>query len=601
MNNNHDIVPPHLIVKAMRDSGYKNAAYAIAELMDNSVQAEASSVELLCGQRHNDATNRYNIYKIAVLDNGLGMDSDVLRMALAFGNGMHLEADQQDGIGKFGMGLPNSSISQCTRVDVWSWQDGYENALWTYIDVNKIANRALSQVPKPEPKAIPDIWLEVGKTFGLSGTLVVWSNLDRIMWKTAKAVIKNSEFLIGRMYRRYLSNRTLSIRFVDFDFDKPNEGLTESYARANDPGYLMPETSCPTPWHDRPMFDPWGEPHEIIHTINYNGANHDVIIRFSIAKSEARPGRNPGALPHGQHARKNVGLSIVRANRELELDPAWAIRYEPTERWWGIELEFPPSLDDIFGVTNNKQSARNLADLAALTIEDILDGRSMQELKADWEATEDPRGPLLDLVNLIEKRRNTMRRVLKAQKSTRPSSGGDKRHTENSTEKRATDATQERKQETGPRGETDKDEDKPAEERQREIQSTLEDEFFDPENAKLLAATTVENNLKYIFQPADLETPSFFSVRLKGGAIIILLNTNHPAYRNLVELLEEDTEEQDSEKLRDRLIRARDGLELLLMAWARFEDEQPDSRRKDIHKVRWEWGQIAQAFLDQES
>ena len=32
---NHDIVPTHLVVKAMRDSGYKNAAYAIAELMDN--------------------------------------------------------------------------------------------------------------------------------------------------------------------------------------------------------------------------------------------------------------------------------------------------------------------------------------------------------------------------------------------------------------------------------------------------------------------------------------------------------------------------------------------------------------------------------------
>lgn len=44
---NHDIVPAHLVVKAMRDSGYKNAAYAIAELMDNSIQAGATKVELL--------------------------------------------------------------------------------------------------------------------------------------------------------------------------------------------------------------------------------------------------------------------------------------------------------------------------------------------------------------------------------------------------------------------------------------------------------------------------------------------------------------------------------------------------------------------------
>ena len=33
MNSNpHDIVPAHLAVQAMRDNGYKNAAYAIAEL-----------------------------------------------------------------------------------------------------------------------------------------------------------------------------------------------------------------------------------------------------------------------------------------------------------------------------------------------------------------------------------------------------------------------------------------------------------------------------------------------------------------------------------------------------------------------------------------
>lgn len=35
---NNLIVPPNLVVKAMRDNGYKNAAYAIAELIDNSIQ-----------------------------------------------------------------------------------------------------------------------------------------------------------------------------------------------------------------------------------------------------------------------------------------------------------------------------------------------------------------------------------------------------------------------------------------------------------------------------------------------------------------------------------------------------------------------------------
>ena len=44
----YDIVSPRLVVKAMQDSGFKNAAYALAELMDNSIQAGADIVELLC-------------------------------------------------------------------------------------------------------------------------------------------------------------------------------------------------------------------------------------------------------------------------------------------------------------------------------------------------------------------------------------------------------------------------------------------------------------------------------------------------------------------------------------------------------------------------
>ncbi|MBK8394589.1 MAG: hypothetical protein IPL26_04990 [Leptospiraceae bacterium] len=40
----HDIVPVHLAVQAMRDNGYRNTAYAVAELIDNSIQASAQNV-----------------------------------------------------------------------------------------------------------------------------------------------------------------------------------------------------------------------------------------------------------------------------------------------------------------------------------------------------------------------------------------------------------------------------------------------------------------------------------------------------------------------------------------------------------------------------
>lgn len=209
MNNTHDIVPTHLAVQAMRDNGYKNAAYAIAELMDNAIQAGASQVELLCGERKQlvEGRRRSRIEQIAVLDNGCGMDAKVLRLALQFGNGTYLDEDKHTGIGRFGMGLPSSSISQCQRVDVWSWQNGIENTLHTYLDLDEIKNRQMTEVPEATMQPIPMIWRNIGQKFGESGTLVVWSKIDRCICRTGKAIIDNSEFVIGRMYRKFLMHK----------------------------------------------------------------------------------------------------------------------------------------------------------------------------------------------------------------------------------------------------------------------------------------------------------------------------------------------------------------------------------------------------------
>ena len=54
------IIPPELAVKAMRDSGYKNTAYALAELIDNSVQANATSVEVICIEEYRQVKERYS-------------------------------------------------------------------------------------------------------------------------------------------------------------------------------------------------------------------------------------------------------------------------------------------------------------------------------------------------------------------------------------------------------------------------------------------------------------------------------------------------------------------------------------------------------------
>lgn len=605
-DKSYNIVPSHLAVQAMRDNGYKNAAYALAELMDNAIQAGASQVELLCGERKQqvEQRKRSRIEQVAVLDNGSGMDTDVLRLALQFGNGTYLEEEKHTGIGRFGMGLPSSSISQCQRVDVWSWQNGVENALYTYLDLQEIKSKQITEVPEPQAKTIPSIWEKAGRSFGQSGTLVVWSQIDRCIWKTGKTIIDNSELLIGRMYRKFLHSNQVSIRMLSFDLDDPMNFIVDKKALPNDPNYLMDKTSCPEPFTNEPMFQPWeGEQSEIKFTIDFRDKQHEVIVRFSFAKEEARQvqtGKNPGDLPHGKHAAKNVGISVVRAGRELDLDQSLVKKYDPTERWWGVEVEFPPSLDDLFGVTNNKQSARNFADIVTIDIESLLeDGKTVAQLKQELRDNEDPRAPLIDIAQKIQKMLSTLRNLIKSQ--TKGSRTQNKRYQdEYKPEKVASAITNERK-ENGYCGQSDKEESLPKEKKQSVLEETFTGYGMTTNQAKELAAITVNDNLKYAFQKSALDSSAFFSVQSKAGAIIITLNTNHPAYSKLVEVLEDDIEEDDIAKLRDRLKNAHQGLELLLMAWARHEDEQPEGKRQEQARVnRDDWGRIARLFLETE-
>ena len=592
----HDIVPAHLAVLAMRDNGYRNAAYAVAELIDNAIQAGAQTVEVIVSEKEQflGQRTRRHAEQLAVLDNGCGMDAEVLRMALQFGNGTRLQ--DRSGIGRFGMGLPSASISQCTRVDVWSWTDGASKALHCYIDVDEIRRGEQVEVPEPTTRPIPERWRSVGSTFGDSGTLVVWSNLDRCVWKTATAIFGNSERIVGRMYRHFLDHGKAQIRFASF-LEAAPDAVTEKWAVLNDPSYLLVPSSCPAPYDQEPMFLPYGECPEQTIEIGWNGQVHPVHIRFAYAKKEARAGYNPGAKAYGKHAAKNVGVSVVRAGRELELSQAWVIQYDPTERWWGVEIEFPPALDELFGVSNNKQFARNLSEVAEIDIEQLLaqEGKSIVEFKHDLLEDGDPMAPLLEIAQAVERYLNDIRRLLKAQR-VNTGHASSNQPLPDSAEQAATDKTRDRQQ-NGFFGDSDSGESEPEDERLRDLEEVAEGLGLPSD----WAASTLSSGLKFRFAYEGMEGPAFFSVRSTAGVIVVTLNTEHPAYRHLIELMEQAPEDADADELRRRLDNSLLGLKLLLTAWARYEDEQPVGFRKDAAQdARIDWGKLARQFLAQE-
>lgn len=599
-----EIIPPELAVKAMRDSGYKNTAYALAELIDNSVQANASNVEVICLEAYQQVNKRASrrIQEIGILDNGNGMTPETLRVALQFGNGTHLT--DRKGIGRFGMGLPNSSISQCRRVEVWTWQNGPDNAMYTYLDVDEIEGGRLFAVPTPAHSPLPDKWREKSECIETTGTLVLWTNFDdhRLSWRGASATLRHTESLVGRMYRKFINDGRLSIRLLALleDEDKPtfNEPV-----RVNDPLYLMRNSSTPAPFDAEPMFQPWGgdedEVLDEVFSIDYDGATHKVIVRMSWAREETvtEDKSDRGHKPYGKHAAKNIGLSIVREGRELDLDPAWTNSYDPTERWWGVEVEFPSTLDEVFGVTNTKQSATIFSHMAQFDWKAEAEANeSMSEFRERIQSDGDPRALLLPIVDHIRQQIPEMKKRL--DKQTKKRRTKEDRHDEPDVSDLATTKFRERAEQGH---ETDSDHEEFTEEDRESFEQDLtEDKHYHRDIAHEIAQATFTRKRKVVFLTKGMEGYAFFNVEHKqGGLTTIIFNTNHPFYEQLIESLEPKIGDETDADLIDRIHKAADTLELLFAAWARYEMEEVRQTNR-LFEMRQEWGKMARFFLTEE-
>ena len=284
------IVSPKLTVNALRDSGYKDTNHAIAELIDNSVEAGAKLVELIAVETPPEPDKAYaraQVSQIAVADDGEGMDNTTLRRALRFGDGTRLDRSQR-GIGRFGVGLPNASISQSRRVDIWTWQNGADNALHCYLDLDEI-NDGARDVPEANHDPVPDRWRPLAETTSeQSGTLVVWSNLDRVRWRGGEKTLERTEELCGRIYRKFLTDAVNPVE-IRLTLAAENDGALEIKGEARaclptDPLYLMTPSSTPPPFDTTPMFRLFNER---TWTVSLDGEEGDIHVRCTMARPDA--------------------------------------------------------------------------------------------------------------------------------------------------------------------------------------------------------------------------------------------------------------------------------------------------------------------------
>ena len=597
------LFPGSFTIRALRDSRYNNTAYAIAELIDNSIEAKASRIDLICKEenlRIGSRTGR-QVTEIAILDDGRGMDALKLLHALKFGGGTNHNAIR--GIGKYGMGLPTSSMSQCKRVDVWTWQDGPNSVLHSYIDAVEIED-GKHEVPMPDGKTpIPNVWRRPdtdGVYEGNSGTLVVWSNLDKIQWKKAHTIIRHTSREVGRIHRHFIQDLSLRIRASSFLENAFELEPDFEIFKPNDPLYLMEGTSVPEPWDQKPMFECWPKREYIYEA---EGKEERIVVRYSIVKPDApiteSTTQNPGSTPRGHHARHNIGVSVIRAGREIVLEDAFlregGSADNPQNRWWGCEVEFQRGCDELFGVDHNKQMVANFSQAARmLGRDDRTNERIIEE-----EGLED------DLIyEIVGDIRDQVRAMMNAIKGMfeRKRSLGNIKGKETPTSKAVRTASQADTEalRTGKERPSQTDRDRqniPRSEREAGLTEMFEDFGHTPQVAAQEARRLVQEGIFYQFNPLQLDGFQMFSVRSEQGVLQINLNTDHPIY-DLLKHIEGNFEMDIQEE--DPAFQASVAIRLLLSSWARMEDQKALKEEKmEIQELARDWGKQAYGVLKQ--
>ncbi len=357
---------PIMALLAARNTPYNSTAHALAELVDNSIDARARSVDLLLMDRREQSRSGQSVSvvrRIAVMDDGHGMTPEVLQMALRRGGRpADLNAPSRR-IGKYGVGLPTASLSQCKRVDVWSWQEGIESAWHAYLDVDEVVSGQATGLLFPDQQPVVTVWLEHCRgdlAESESGTLVVWSEMDQVDWRTSGNTMERVEEVVGRIYRYFLQRKELSIVMQSFNVDDGTESEAR-IVRPNDPLYLMSGTPPPHWPGGDPMFEPWGTGKKFKFTVD--GVDHEIDMVYSRVKPDVLTDQGyavAGSTPHGRAAARNVGISVVREDRELMTLPPLNNAGDPRHRWYGCELRFGRGCDDLFGVDHSKQLAARL-------------------------------------------------------------------------------------------------------------------------------------------------------------------------------------------------------------------------------------------------
>ena len=342
------IVFADAFIRGMRDIGYKSNGWALAEIIDNSVQAGATAIDIAFGY---DPTkkNRVKPDMLAIIDDGVGMIPKMISYAVRWG-GTDRENDR-NGFGRYGYGLPSAAVSITECYTVYSKVAGGDWHAVT-IDIKELArvaadmkatNDLLQPRVEPPPAWVVDTDSNIDVSKVESGTIVVLERMDRLEWKMSKTLQSKLMQLFGVVYRHWLPTPKIIV-----------DGVT---VEPVDPLFLMESGR----YHDETEVRAQRVDTKAFEVEASDGKKGRVKIRTSFlppnfqSADPKRSGRGSKTNMRHKIMRDYNGLQICREGRQIDcIQPRWT-KFQNYDYNLKIEIDFDPELDEFFGITTAKQ------------------------------------------------------------------------------------------------------------------------------------------------------------------------------------------------------------------------------------------------------
>lgn len=227
-----DVNPdPEYLIKSIAEQGY-TLETALADLIDNSISANANRVEVLTN--FSDSSE----LKLYISDNGDGMNSLDLAKNMKFPSSSVDNKRKKSDLGRFGLGLKTASFSQTRKFTVISRiREGEFSARTWDVDYLKETKKWRIIVNKKEE--IKDFLLEYdncSKNFNskldsyIPNTIIIWQGLYKFQKfidpknrenSLIEQLNKNTREYLGIVFHRFLNKKTnpLKIRINNWMVD----------------------------------------------------------------------------------------------------------------------------------------------------------------------------------------------------------------------------------------------------------------------------------------------------------------------------------------------------------------------------------------------